>query len=95
LPPGDYYALISRGDRRPDCDVYAWTVRQPLPTLPVPLKAPDPDLSLALQAVFDVTYERGRYDRSVDYREALAVPLRPEAATWAVEQAKSMPSQKR
>lgn len=92
LPSGDYYALISRGDRRPDCHVYAWTVRQPLPTLPVPLKAPDPDLSLDLQAVFDVTYERGRYARSVNYRDALTVPLSPETLTWVVQQAKSMPS---
>src|SRR5205085_8771496 len=44
LPAGDYYVLVARGDRRPDCDVYAWTVRQPLPTFRVPLLAPDPDI---------------------------------------------------
>jgi hypothetical protein len=44
LPPGDYFALIARAERRPDCDVFAWTVRDRLPTIPVPLLAPDADL---------------------------------------------------
>jgi len=42
LPPADYYAFVSRGNRRPKCEVYAWGVRWPLPSIPVPLKAPDP-----------------------------------------------------
>lgn len=67
LPPGDYYAFISRADRRPECDVFAWPVTQPLPTLPVPLRAPDPDVLLDLAAVFATTFERGRYARSLPY----------------------------
>jgi hypothetical protein len=39
LPPGDYYGFVARSERRPDCDVYAWTVRDPLPSLPIPLAA--------------------------------------------------------
>ena len=27
LPPADYYVLISRGDQRPNCHVYHWTLR--------------------------------------------------------------------
>ena len=38
LPAADYYYLVSHGDRRPDCDVYRWTLRDPLPTLPIPLR---------------------------------------------------------
>jgi hypothetical protein len=75
LPSGDYYALVSRGDRRPDCQVYAWTLRQRLPVIPVPLKAPDPDLAIDLQAVFATMYEKGRYARS-------PMPL-PPPSTWA------------
>ncbi len=37
LPAADYYYLVSRGDRRPDCDVYRWKLDRPLPTLPIPL----------------------------------------------------------
>src|SRR5262245_7174752 len=35
LPPGDYYALVSHGDQRPACQVYAWTLRQALPPIPI------------------------------------------------------------
>ena len=70
-PPGDYFALISRQDRRPDCQVYHWTVQQPLPTVPIPLRAPDPDIWIDLAEVFSITYDRGRYARSIDYASPL------------------------
>src|SRR5262245_54457973 len=44
LPPGDCYAFVAREGRRPDCEVYAWTIRNPLPILPVPLLPPDADV---------------------------------------------------
>lgn len=40
LPPADYYALVSRSDQRPNCEVYPWKLRESLPTLAVPLDAP-------------------------------------------------------
>jgi hypothetical protein len=70
-PPGDYFALISRADHRPDCQVYAWTVQQALPAIPIPLKGPDPDIWIALAEVFATTYDRGRYARSIDYNSPL------------------------
>ncbi len=75
LPPGDYYALVSRGDRRPKCDVYVWTLRQRLPAIPIPLLPPDPDVWLDLAAVFATAYERGRYARSLDYASPPPVAL--------------------
>jgi hypothetical protein len=69
LPPGDYYAYVSRADRRPSCDVYPWTIRTPLPVLPIPLLTPDPDIEVDLQSAFNVAYQRGRYDRLVKYDE--------------------------
>src|SRR5713226_3523984 len=51
LPPGDYYAMISRSDQRPDCEVYAWRLRDPLPAIPIPLRNPDPDVLIDLGAV--------------------------------------------
>ncbi|HKI31028.1 MAG TPA: DUF4058 family protein [Gemmataceae bacterium] len=88
LPPGDYYALVSRGDRRPDCDVYAWTLRQRLPSIPIPLLSPDPDVWLDLAAVFATTYERGRYARSLDYTSPPLVVLDDETRRWVMEQAR-------
>ena len=59
MPPGDYYALVARAERRPDCDVYAWSIRQALPTIPIPLKVLDPDIFLNLAGSFALAYERG------------------------------------
>jgi hypothetical protein len=87
-PRGDYFALVARADRRPDCDVYARTLRQPLPTLPIPLRAPDPDLFIDLAAVFATTYERGRYARSVDYTTPVTLPLPADVLAWSHERAR-------
>ena len=83
LPPGDYYGLISRADRRPDCDVYHWTVRQALPTLPVPLRKPDKDVMVNLESVFGVAYERGPYRNSLPYGKKPSAPLAATDLTWA------------
>ena len=92
LPAGDYYALVAHGERRPNCDVYAWTVRRPLPKLPVPLRSPDADLLIDLGEVFLQTYERGRYQRRLRYGEPLLAPLAETDRNWAAEQAARPPA---
>lgn len=74
LPPGDYYAFVSRGSRRPLCDVYPWTVRDALPLLPIPLLSPDPDIEVDLEVAFQTAYQRGRYDRLVRYDQPPPAP---------------------
>jgi len=88
LPPGDYYALVSRGDQRPACQVYFWTVRQSLPPIPIPLLASDPDVWFDLGAVFTTTYERGRYARSVDYSNPPPITLDTGRLAWVTERAR-------
>jgi hypothetical protein len=83
LPEGDYYAIVSRRQRRPKAAVYAWTVRDRLPTIPVPLKAGDPDVPLDLQAAFNTVYDRARYDLSLDYEDRLEPPLSAANAEWS------------
>jgi hypothetical protein len=41
LPRGEYLAFVGRSDRRPTVEVYAWSLRDRLPTIPIPLKAGD------------------------------------------------------
>jgi hypothetical protein len=83
LPPGDFYAIISRGMKPETGDVYAWSVRRPLPTIPIPLEDPDPDASLDLAEVFALAYQRGRYARLIRYERPLDLPLHPEDKAWA------------
>jgi hypothetical protein len=89
LPAGDYYALVSRAERRPDCDVYAWTVRDRLPMIPIPLARPDPDVRVDLAAVFTTAYNRGRYARLIDYTAIPAVVRKHDDRTWADKIARS------
>jgi Protein of unknown function (DUF4058) len=88
LPPADFYAFVSRAERRPKSEVYAWSIRQPLPRIPIPLLAPDPDVNLDLPSLFALGYERGRYDRALDYSAPLELPLAPADRAWAEELAR-------
>jgi hypothetical protein len=85
LPAANYYYFLSRGDERPDCQVYHWTFRDRLPTLPVPLRQPDHDIAIDLAAVFATAYERGRFPRRVDYQVAMP-PHIPDADKQWIEQ---------
>jgi hypothetical protein len=87
-PSGHYFALVADATRRPNCDVYAWTMRQGLPPIPIPLRPPDPAIWVDLAAVFAITYERGRYARSIDYTQPPPISLRGDDLTWVVERAR-------
>lgn len=89
LPPGDLFAYVSRTQLRPDGEVYAWSVRHPLPAIPVPLDQGDPDVSLDLAALFAITYDRARYRQVVNYSRLLDLPLAPADREWAEEIARS------
>lgn len=85
LPGGDYFVCVFRGDRRPDVDVYAWGVRQPLPSVPVPLRAPDADVPLDLASVLTTVYDRGRYGRKLRYGAPLSATLAAADLSWAAD----------
>jgi hypothetical protein len=84
LPPGDYYAFVARTDRYPNADVYAWTIRDRLPAIRIPLKSPDPDLLLDLAPVFETAFSRGRYLRRLRYGSVPAIPRSPEVLNWCL-----------
>ncbi len=85
LPPGDYYAVVGRSTGAPDAQVYAWTIRHILPQIPIPLRAPDPDVLLDLRQAFDLTYDRGLYSRLLRYGRPLpdVLPLSPADREWS------------
>lgn len=85
LPQDDYYAFVARHERRPLCDVYHWSVRRPLPAIPVPLKSPDPDVIVELQPIFAETFQRGRYERRLRYSAAPRARLSRADRQWAAQ----------
>ncbi len=80
-----------RTKRRPLSDVYAWSIRDALPTIPIPLLSPDSDISLDLAKIVAAVDDRGHYERSIDYHAPLALPLGVADRTWAEELARSVP----
>jgi hypothetical protein len=83
MPTSDFCGIVSRTEARPLCEVYAWSIRESLPTLPIPLRAPDPDLLIDLAAVYRTAFVRGKYARSIDDTAPLDLPLAPEDRAWA------------
>lgn len=62
----------------------AWPVhfQRPLPTIPVPLAKPDPDIPMSLQPMMEAIYQHSRYEWSIDYTQPLTPPFGPEEAAW-------------
>jgi hypothetical protein len=87
LPPGDFYAFVSRAGRRPDCDVYGWSVRLAPPPIPLPLDPPDPDLMLDLASLYATAHDRGRYARKIRRDRPLGLPLAAADLAWAAGRA--------
>jgi len=83
--PWHYVVSVSRAGRREQFEVYLRTLRERLPRVAIPLRAPDRDVVLDLQAVFERCYEHGAYGDLIDYRGDPEVPLSPEDAAWADE----------
>ncbi len=82
---GNYYILVSRGYRRPDADLYTFTVRDTIPAFPVPLKQTDVEPVVDLQQLLHDIYDRARFDLVIDYSQPAKPPLSPEDAAWAWE----------
>lgn len=85
LPPHHYRAIVARSTTRPDAQVYTWTIRDPLPTLPIPLRSPDSDVFLDLGAAFEMTYRLGRFNMIVHHDSPLPenIPLSQADREWA------------
>lgn len=84
LPRAPYYAFLSRFTNHPYTEVWPIQLRASLPTLPVPLLLPDPDVPLALQPAIDACFDLVRYhERLLDYTQPPPPPLfSPEEAAW-------------
>jgi hypothetical protein len=85
MPPGDYFAIVSRGYQRPRAHVYPWTLRQPMPAIPIPLKKDEPEVVLDLQQAFITVYDRARYQLSLNYRGSPSMPFAEADVKWSQE----------
>ena len=79
-----YQVCVLRGWVGNKVEVYQAPLQCRLPTIQVPLRETDTDVSLDLQALVNLCYENGRYD-DLDYQSPPVPPLDAHDAAWADE----------
>jgi hypothetical protein len=82
LPACEYCVLISRSEERPRVGIWPLRLRDRLPLVPIPLRAPDPDAQLDLQEVLHDIYDKAHYQTYI-YDGAPDPPLTPQDEVWA------------
>ncbi|MBI3268310.1 MAG: DUF4058 family protein [Planctomycetes bacterium] len=79
-----YLAIVRHALPSWKAEVYPISLREPLPSLRVPLRRADPDVVLELQPLLAACWRQGGYD-DIDYSEPPDPPLNAADATWARE----------
>ncbi len=74
---------ILRSWERDQGDLYALTLRHRLPVIDLPLRRTDAPLSLDLQQMHDIAYDRGEFALDLDYRNEPEPALPPNDAAWS------------
>jgi len=82
LLPHRYEVSVRRGPIHRGFEAYPVQLRDRLPRIRVPLREPDPDVGLDLQAVFTPCYDDGDYAYLVDYRGPPPVPFSARDMVW-------------
>jgi hypothetical protein len=68
LPNAPYFIFLSRAEQRPRVGIWPLSLQQPILAIPVPLRAPDPDVALDLTRALQQIYASARYDLRIDYQ---------------------------
>jgi hypothetical protein len=82
LPECDYCVLVGRAEERPEAGLWPWNLREPMPTVPVPVRAPDPDARLDLQELLHHCYDSAGYHTYI-YGGVPSPALSKKDAAWA------------
>jgi Protein of unknown function (DUF4058) len=77
----DYRILVSRSGRRPKAQLYAFNLRQPIPTIQIPLAA-DTAVILEIQPLLHQIYDRARLALAIDYQKPPIPKLSPDDRVW-------------
>lgn len=78
----DYSVMVSRVEERPHAGFWPLRLRDPLPSIPIPLRLPHADVEVDLQAVLHRVYDSAQYGNYI-YDETPYPRLSPEDAAWA------------
>ncbi len=83
---GSHYRLFIRRRERPaQARLYPFSVRQPIPTFPLPLLPDDDEPAVALSPLLSGVYDRAGYDLVIKYDQPPTPPLSAGDSAWASE----------
>jgi hypothetical protein len=82
LPECDYCVMVSREENRPPAGFWPLRLREPLPSIPVPLKPGDDDASVDLQQLVHQIHDAAGYAKYI-YENEITPPLSQADAQWA------------
>ena len=81
-PDSPYTLLVCRQRKVPNCIAWRASFNTALPTIPIPLAHPDPDVMLTLQPMIEAIYNRSRYSADIDYNKPCIPPFAPADEEW-------------
>jgi hypothetical protein len=85
IPDVPYLMTLTRA-RASRIEVWPVSLQVVLPVLPVPLRAPDPDVPLMLASALSAIYDEAAYDLSIDYNQLPPPPsFSAEERAWLKE----------
>ena len=61
--------------------LFGASLRETLPIISIPLRPRDRDVSLNIQQIIDLVYDRGRYSK-LSYQNDPELPFAPDDAAW-------------
>ncbi|NET09550.1 MAG: DUF4058 family protein [Merismopedia sp. SIO2A8] len=77
-----YRIMVSRGHCRPAADLYAVSLPEPLPEIPIPLRPDELEPLVNLQTVLNEVYERARFDLAIAYTQPLTPAISAQEKAW-------------
>jgi hypothetical protein len=93
LPPNcDYYALVCRAKQMPTAGIWPFSVRDSLPTIPIPLLSSDGDVPLDLGKCLQQAWDESRFAMKLNYNQPPEPPLSPADSLWARNLLEKTPS---
>jgi Protein of unknown function (DUF4058) len=85
LPRSHYRILVSAQEQRPQADLYAFNLQDPIPVFPLPLRSDDRSPLIDLKSMLDGIYDRSGYGFVIDYSQAPTPALPEEDLVWVRE----------
>jgi hypothetical protein len=78
----DYRILVSRSNRRPAAELYAFNLRDGIPLFPLPLTLRDEEPVINLQELLHKVYQEAALDLAIDYTQQPIPPISDGDFAW-------------